>query len=174
MQASSSFHKGSVCHPVWLVLQVCPTRTAAFTSRQKRLVVSGGCYLCIPKFPHQRAFSTEPMAAGLEERPLVEVRSAVLSRLFAGLAVRVLQKEIVLQCRSSRCSGVPRPDTSLTERWLVPAPCSGRPWLGPNLVKVYQSELFAAITEGVVLCAHFKLSSDPPACADDSQADAEA
>ena len=50
-----------------------------------------------------------------------------------------------------------RPDTSLTERWLVPAPCSGRPWLGPNLVKVYQSELFAAITEHVVLCAHFKL-----------------
>ena len=27
---------------------------------------------------------------------------------------------------------------------------------------MYQSELFAAITEGVVLCAHFKLSSDPP------------
>ena len=62
----------------------------------------------------------------------------------------------------------------VTERWLVPALCSGRPWLGPNLVKVYQSELFAAITEGVVLCAHFKLSSDQPACADDSQADAAA
>ena len=55
-----------------------------------------------------------------------------------------------------------RPDTSLTERWLVPVLCSGRPWLGPNLVKVYQSELFAAITEGVVLCAHFKLGSAPP------------
>ena len=65
--------------------------------RQKRLVVRGGFYLCISKFSHQRAFSTEPMAAGLEERLLVEVRSAVLSRFFAGLAVRVPQKETVLQ-----------------------------------------------------------------------------
>ena len=56
---------------------------------------------------------------------------------------------------------MPRPDTSLTERWLVPALCLGRPWLGPNLVKMYQSELFAAITEDVVLCAHFKLGSGP-------------
>jgi len=52
--------------------------------------------------------------------------------------------------------------TSLTERWLVPALCSGRPWLGPNLVKMYQSELFAAITEGVVLCAQFKLVGSAP------------
>ena len=30
------------------------------------------------------------------------------------------------------------------------------------MVKVYQEELFAAITEGVVLCAYFKLGSAPP------------
>ena len=39
---------------------------------------------------------------------------------------------------------------------------SSRPWIGPNLVKVYQQELSAAITGGVVLCAHFKLSFAPP------------
>ena len=53
------------------------------------------------------------------------------------------------------------PDTSLTERWL-----------GPNLVKVYQQELFAAITEGVVLCAHLQLGATPSTSADDSAADA--
>ena len=44
MSRTSRFtSEGSVCHPVWLVLHVCPTRTAAFTRRQKRLVVRGGC-----------------------------------------------------------------------------------------------------------------------------------
>ena len=32
------------CHPVWLTLQEWPTRTAAFTSRQKSLVVRGGLF----------------------------------------------------------------------------------------------------------------------------------
>ena len=35
--------EASVCHQFWLALQPWPTRTAAFTSRQKRLVVRGGC-----------------------------------------------------------------------------------------------------------------------------------
>ena len=39
----------------------------------KNRLVRGGCYRCIPRFPDQRAFSTESMAACLEEWPSVEV-----------------------------------------------------------------------------------------------------
>ena len=47
----------------------------------------------------------------------------------------------------------------MTKLWLGPAPYSGRPRLGPYLAKVSQTESFAAITEGVVLCAHFERGS---------------
>ena len=47
--------------------------------------------------PHRRAFSTEPMAAGLEVKPPVDRRSAVLSQLSAGLAVQVPQTETAMQ-----------------------------------------------------------------------------
>ena len=42
------------------------------------------------------------------------------------------------------------------------------------MVKVYQQELFAAITEGVVLCAHLQLDPATPTNSDDSAADAQA
>ena len=34
---------------------------------KKKRVARGGCYRCIPRFPDQRAFSTESMDAGIEE-----------------------------------------------------------------------------------------------------------
>ena len=52
---------------------------------------------CTPRFPDRRAFSTESMAAGLEERFSVDLRSALLSSLSLGLAVRVLLRGIGLQ-----------------------------------------------------------------------------
>ena len=64
---------------------------------QRNQAMKIGCYRCIPRFPDQRAFSTESMDAGLEEQSPVELRFAVLSQLLAGLAVRVPQKETVLQ-----------------------------------------------------------------------------
>ena len=39
---------------------------------------------------------------------------------------------------------------------------------------MYQQELFAAITEGVVLCAHLQLDPATPTSPDDSAADAQA
>ena len=52
---------------------------------------------CTPRFPDWRAFSIESMAAGLEERFSVDLRSALLSSLPLGLAVRVLLRGIGLQ-----------------------------------------------------------------------------
>ena len=73
--------QGSVCHPFWLALRACPTRTAASTRHQKRLVVRGGC---IPSSSRNSVTSSPTrrpcMRSGSRSGPTATFRPTRLSR----------------------------------------------------------------------------------------------
>ena len=60
---------------------------------QRNQVVEIGYYRCIPRFPDQRAFSTESMDAGLEEQSPVECNVLCCLGFLQGLLVEFRRKK---------------------------------------------------------------------------------